>query len=194
MTLDHVVVIACSRGGREAVIHLDLTPRRSAIILAPHIDEEEIVEDIKRKGRKVDSFVLSETLEPGNIYVYGYHPRGGWSRPTFYFEDDDTLIINRSDYQMADYVMSQAADHYKFRCIGIILSGRGIDGAEGALAIKRNNGKVIVQLEQKQCISGQHKYESGMARNAIRSLEEHGLKPDLVGQIHMLKEYLKRNI
>jgi two-component system chemotaxis response regulator CheB len=44
-----------------------------------------------------------------------------------------------------DDTMQVLARHYRARCIGVVMTGKLHDGAEGARAIKRVGGRVIVQ-------------------------------------------------
>lgn len=47
----------------------------------------------------------------------------------------------------ADVLFVTMAVNYRNRCIGVILSGSGQDGAIGSLAFKAAGGKVIVQQD-----------------------------------------------
>jgi two-component system chemotaxis response regulator CheB len=44
-----------------------------------------------------------------------------------------------------DDSMDTLARRYRDRCIGVVMTGKLQDGAQGARAIKRNGGRVIVQ-------------------------------------------------
>lgn len=59
-----------------------------------------------------------------------------------------------------DLTFSSAAQVFRERTLAIILSGMGNDGGEGALAVKRNGGRVVVCAE-KDCLV------YGMARTAL---------------------------
>lgn len=53
-----------------------------------------------------------------------------------------------------DVTMKSVADAYGENAVGIILTGMGVDGAEGMRAIKRRNGKTIAQDEATSLIFG----------------------------------------
>jgi len=53
-----------------------------------------------------------------------------------------------------DVTMESVAANTGYRCIGVVLTGMGSDGKEGAAAIKRSGGRVIVQDEPTSVIYG----------------------------------------
>ena len=53
-----------------------------------------------------------------------------------------------------DVTMESVAAKSGYRCIGVVLTGMGSDGKEGAAAIKRAGGRVIVQDEPTRVIYG----------------------------------------
>ena len=56
-----------------------------------------------------------------------------------------------------DVAMSSAAEAYRDKVIGVLLSGMGKDGAEGMKAIKERGGKTIAQDELTSVIFGMPK-------------------------------------
>ncbi|MFW9822140.1 MAG: CheB methylesterase domain-containing protein, partial [Candidatus Thorarchaeota archaeon] len=56
-----------------------------------------------------------------------------------------------------DVLFFSAADVYKNRTLGIILTGLGDDGARGLKAIKSNGGKTIAESEETSIIYGMPK-------------------------------------
>jgi two-component system chemotaxis response regulator CheB len=53
-----------------------------------------------------------------------------------------------------DVTMQSVAGNPAYRCIGVVLTGMGSDGRDGATAIKRSGGRVIVQDEPTSVIYG----------------------------------------
>ena len=68
-----------------------------------------------------------------------------------------------------DVTMEAAARAYRDRCIGVILTGMGSDGKEGATLIKRLGGKVIVQDESTSAVYGMPRsvVEAGYADRVV---------------------------
>jgi two-component system chemotaxis response regulator CheB len=54
----------------------------------------------------------------------------------------------------ADQLLSSAADAYGSRAVGVVLTGMGDDGAEGARKIARNGGSILVESEQSAIVYG----------------------------------------
>ena len=48
----------------------------------------------------------------------------------------------------ADRLFASAAEAFGGRCIAVVLSGAGLDGAEGALAVRTAGGEVLVESEE----------------------------------------------
>jgi two-component system chemotaxis response regulator CheB len=57
----------------------------------------------------------------------------------------------------ADVTMLSAVKHYGRRTLGVVMTGMGKDGAAGALAIKKAEGKVIAQDQMTSVIYGMPK-------------------------------------
>jgi two-component system chemotaxis response regulator CheB len=83
-----------------------------------------------------------------------------------------------------DILMKSVARHYGPRCVGVILTGMGNDGAEGMKEIKNNGGKTIAQNQHTCIVFGMSKAAidlrvvdsivplSQVAKNIIVSMEE----------------------
>ncbi len=80
----------------------------------------------------------------------------------------------------ANNLLMSVADHYGKNSLGIILTGMGDDGKEGAMAIHSAGGKVIAESEKSAVIYGMPKevVKSGAA-DAVLSLDE---IPDYIGR------------
>ena len=93
-----------------------------------------------RSKLPVRSLGMTDALEPGLVHVL---PPG-----TALANVDDGYVAAQTlqeGRRTADDTMTAAADRYGSGCIGVVLSGRLNDGAEGARSIKRAGGRVIVQ-------------------------------------------------
>lgn len=84
-----------------------------------------------------------DPIQPGYIYICpaDYH---------VLVEEDESFSLDSSEKvhhsrPSLDVVFSSAADIYKERLVGIILSGANRDGASGLLEIKEKGGITVVQ-------------------------------------------------
>ncbi len=86
-------------------------------------------------------------------------PGGVWIAPgDRHLEFDERGAIVLTDGPLvngcrpaADVTMASAARVYGRRCLGVVMTGMGKDGAQGALAIKRADGKTLAQ-DQSSCV------------------------------------------
>ena len=79
----------------------------------------------------------------------------------------DVISLNHDDKEQgvrpcANVLMRSVAEAYGEKAVGLILTGMGCDGTEGAAAIKKRGGTVIVQ-DEKSCII------YGMPRSVVES-------------------------
>ena len=84
-----------------------------------------------------------DPIEPGHVYLAppDYHllvERGG----TLALSTDDRVQYARPSI---DVLFESAAEAYRERCIGVVLTGLNEDGAEGLARIKELGGVAIVQ-------------------------------------------------
>jgi two-component system chemotaxis response regulator CheB len=56
-----------------------------------------------------------------------------------------------------DVMMKDVANLYRHRCLGVIMTGMGSDGADGCAAIRRNGGYVLGQDEATSDVYGMNK-------------------------------------
>lgn len=68
-----------------------------------------------------------------------------------------------------DVTMETAARVYRDRCIGVVLTGMGADGRDGAAIIRRHGGRVIVQDESTSAVYGMPRsvIEAGCADKVV---------------------------
>jgi len=144
------IVIGASAGGMFALKKLlSSLPAdfRIPIIIVQHIaanSENYIVEFLdnstKLKVKEVDE---KEKISKGFVYICppNYH---------LMVEHDHTLSLSADEKvnysrPSIDVLFYTAADSFKSKLIGIVLTGANDDGSRGLLAIKKNNGLIIVQ-------------------------------------------------
>ena len=93
-----------------------------------------------RSKLPVSTLTTVDTLEPGRVHVL---PPG-----TALASVDGGVLAPRlpaEGWRTADPTMTAAAGRYGAACIGVVVSGRLDDGADGSRSIKRAGGRVIVQ-------------------------------------------------
>lgn len=145
-----LVLIGGSAGSLEVLMKIlpKLQPLNDfAIVIVLHrktAEDSTLEELIAMKTKVVVKDVEDKTpLLPGFIYVApsDYH---------LLFEKTGFLsldISERVNYSRPsiDVSFESAADAFKESVVGILLSGANADGTNGLLAIKNENGKVIIQ-------------------------------------------------
>jgi len=144
----YVVGIGSSAGGLKALKEFFRrlpTTIPAAFIVITHLnrDRHSILNDLLATQTAIPVARVDEDVQilPGNIYVLTENTsltiRNGWLKVA----PRDQKILNSS----VDIFFSSLADEFKARAIGIILSGGGNDGLEGALHLAESGGKVMVQ-------------------------------------------------
>ena len=144
------VVLGTSAGGVEALSVLlpALEPDiRAAVFVVLHLPKERpslLVELFQRKCRVAVCEAMDKApVEPGTVYFAppDYHlliDRG----PSIALSADDLVNFSRPS---VDVLFESAADVYKERLLGIILTGASHDGAAGLDAVASAGGLTIVQ-------------------------------------------------
>ena len=169
-----VVIIGSSTGGPKALCELvpDLPADLPAsLLIVQHMPAGFTKSLAKRLDQlaqmRVKEAEAGDSIEPGRALVApgGYH-----------------LVVN-SDYTVSlssmppkhglrpavDVTMEAAARAYGSSCIGVVLTGMGCDGRDGAVTISRSGGGVIVQDEATSVIYGMPRsvIESGRANKVV---------------------------
>jgi len=143
-----VVVLAGSMGGVQAMSDvLGGLPRAfpAAIVVTLHRAARPGLDHLPdvlsfRSPLPVQTLGMADALEAGRVHVLPpgtalVHVDGGFLAPEALHEG----------WRTADPTMTTVAARYGPGCIGVVLSGRLNDGADGARSIKRAGGRVIVQ-------------------------------------------------
>lgn len=160
-----VVLIGSSTGGPTAleVIFSALKDRtvKVPILVTQHMPPNFTDALAKRLG--LISGLLAgegkngETLVPGHIYVApgDYHmsiqrlPNSG--QPVIKI---DQAPKRNSVRPAVDFLFESAAHEYGSSCAGFVLTGMGEDGKDGAIAIKRANGAIMIQNRETSVVWG----------------------------------------
>lgn len=163
------VLIAASTGGPRALESIFATLPRTVdvpLFVVQHIPEEFSISFVKRlnsaRGPKV---VLAEdgmevTSDRAYLAPGGRHMRlnrGDGARLVIKLDDGEPVRFVRPS---ADVLFKSAVEVLHGNILAVVLTGMGSDGADGALAVKRAGGRVVVQDEETSVIFG-------MARAAI---------------------------
>lgn len=159
---DRVVVVASSTGGPKALAQLfESLPKEfpAAMLIVQHMPAG----FIESFARRLDGFgtLACREAKPGDRVTPGLalmapgdkHMRvgpGGALR----FEDDPPMHGVRP---AADPMFMTAAKVYGARCLGLVLTGMGRDGAEGAVALRAAGAPVFGEAESTCTIYGMPK-------------------------------------
>jgi two-component system, chemotaxis family, protein-glutamate methylesterase/glutaminase len=147
-----VVAIVGSAGGIGAMERvLQQLPRDldAAVIIVLHLTPQHKSLLARILGRSTNLRVREaadgDVLEPGSVYVA---PPDAHLLVTA----DGKVRLDQSELvhhvrPSADVLLLSLAREYKGRCLAIVLSGTGIDGAAGTAAVKKAGGLVVAQNE-----------------------------------------------
>lgn len=154
-----LVVIGSSTGGPTALENIFSQirgPLNCPIIIVQHmppIFTTTLAERISKiTGIKAVEAVHGDVLEKNCIYVVpgDYHLRlEGDVHHTRMLLSQDAQI--NSVRPAVDPLFATASNIFKEHCLGLVLTGMGMDGRDGALSIKENGGAVVIQ-DQNSCV------------------------------------------
>ncbi len=144
-----LVVVGCSLGGMKALhtIFSALTDEFCvpiAIVQHRHKRSNEQLPEYFRRSTKlcVVDADDKQTIKPGCVYLAPANYHLLVEKGAFSLSVDDTVGFSRPSI---DILFETAADAYRNRLIGIVLTGANSDGARGVRHIKRRGGFVVVQ-------------------------------------------------
>lgn len=147
-----VVAIVGSAGGiraMEGVLEQLPAGLAAAVIVVIHLTPQypSVLADIlaRKTALVVKQAAPGDALETGTVYVA---PPDAHLLVT----EAGTLVLERSELvhhvrPSADALLLSIAKEYDARCLAVVLSGTGIDGAAGAAAVKQAGGSVLAQDE-----------------------------------------------
>lgn len=166
----HLVIIGASTGGATAIEYIlsQVSKRFSgAIIIAQHMPGGFTSTFSKRLDAMCSLPVLEAEngiavesgkvyVAPGDTHIVVNSTMGNKNQLRIDFYDDD-LINDSYDKPSIDLLMRSAVSLYKDKTIGVILSGLGRDGTDGARAIRSHGGLMLAQSENSSKIFGMAK-------------------------------------
>jgi len=144
------IVIGVSSGGMTALKFIFSTlpaDFRIPIVIVQHVSEHSDNEWIGLLNSKSNLTIKEadekDKIETGNVYIApaNYH---------LLIENDKTFSLTIDEYvnfarPSIDVLFESAAEAYKDRLIGVVLTGSNNDGAKGIKRIKELGGMVIIQ-------------------------------------------------
>lgn len=157
-----VLVVASSTGGPHALI--DFFSRVGArihlpILVAQHMPPlftASLARQIEQvSGRACREAIQGESLRSDITYIApgDYHMRlsGERSSPVILLDQEDRRNYVRP---CADFLFESAAEIYGPHILGIVMTGMGRDGADGAGRIKEKGGAVLIQDKESSVVFG----------------------------------------
>lgn len=161
---DKCVAIAISTGGPPALTLLfeELTPPMPPIVVVQHMPAD-FTKPFAWRLNSISRLEIKEAQEgdallPNHVYIApgGKHlelrERGGQTKTHIF--DGDLVSGHRPS---CDVTMKSAAVIYGHRCLGMIMTGMGRDGADGCGEIRRRGGYVLGQDEASSDVYGMNK-------------------------------------
>lgn len=172
-----LVCIASSTGGPPALerVFSGLSSNLGAVFAIVQHLPEGFAESLARRLSNVSDIRVSlaedaAPMLPGRAYVapYGRHlivDRVGGRPVTRLIEGAPLHGVRPA----ADTLMKSAAEEWGDRSVAVVLTGMGADGAQGALAIKRAGGEVVIQDEETSIVWGMPgtAFKAGAATRAV---------------------------
>lgn len=156
---DRVVVVAASTGGPRALhTFFEGLPKLfpAPIAMVQHMPAG-FVESLAKRLNAIGT-VPCQVMRPGDSLTPGVAylaPSGTHTKILknghFEFVDGPTI---HGVKPAADPLFLSAAEHFSNRCIGVVLTGMGRDGAEGAKTIRQAGGVVLAESETTCVIYG----------------------------------------
>ncbi len=144
------IVIGASAGGLKAILYLLVglpADYPIPVVLVQHRtrDQKELLEEVLQHKCKiaVKQADEKETIEGGYVYIAppGYHLMIESDR-SFSLSSDDPFLLGTPSITI---LFESAAQVYKDKLVGIILTGANDDGSDGIRLIKKHGGFTIAQ-------------------------------------------------
>lgn len=143
------MAIGASAGGIEALhVVLEALPRDfpAAVLVVQHLDPRHRSRLPALLGRRcrlsVKEATSGETVEPGTVYI---------AAPDAHLLVRDGRVVLSGGRHVhfsrpsIDLLFESVADAYGKRAISLVLTGSGVDGADGTRAVKAKGGTTLVQ-------------------------------------------------
>lgn len=158
------IAIGISTGGPPALTTIlpRIEPPTPPIVIVQHMPAQFTLPFAKRLDGicplEVRQAEEGDVLQPNQVYLApgGMHlelVRRG-SRVLVKLQDGDPVSSHRPS---VDVMMISAANAYRHRCLGVIMTGMGSDGVEGCRAIRNAGGTVLGQDAATSDVYGMNK-------------------------------------
>lgn len=144
-----IVVIGCSLGGMHALQEIlpafpaDF-PVPIAVVQHRHKRSNEALPTLLRKSAKLCLVDVEDKqyIKKGCVYLAPADYHLLVEKGVFSLSVDAAVAFSRPSI---DVLFESAADAYRDRVVGVVLTGANADGARGAARIKKRGGFVVVQ-------------------------------------------------
>lgn len=157
-----VLVIASSTGGPtmlESVFSQVAGPLHCPIFITQHMPPI-FTATLASRIQKISGItclegVHGQLVEPNTIYIApgDYHMSLAGSKEQLRITLNQDPLIN-SVRPAADPLFESAANIFKHKCLGLVFTGMGADGRQGAIKIKEAGGAVGIQNESSCVVFG----------------------------------------
>lgn len=157
-----IVVIGSSTGGPtvlERIFAGLATPLSCPIVIAQHMPPVFTASFAERLS-KISGITVTEArhgdvLEKNHVYIVpgDYHLRLQGTREKTAISLDQGPLIH-SVRPAVDPLFQTASEIFGSRCLGLILTGMGFDGRDGAVAVKRRSGAIVIQSKESCVVFG----------------------------------------
>ena len=144
-----LIAIGCSLGGMQALLTIlkSLSPEFCvplAIVQHRHKASNENLPSYFRRATHLNVVDVEDKqwIKPGTIYLAPADYHLLVEKGSFSLSVDAAVGFSRPSI---DVMFESAADAYRDRLVGVVLTGANADGARGAKQIKRRGGMVIAQ-------------------------------------------------
>jgi two-component system, chemotaxis family, protein-glutamate methylesterase/glutaminase len=162
VSVKNLVVIGASTGGPKAILEIvqGLSENMPAcFLIVQHMPKGFTLSFAERiswqSGMRAKEAEEGDELGTGKIFVApaGYHMTLDREGETVRLRLNQDPLVNFVRPSI-DVTMFSAAEIFGKTCVGVILTGMGKDGAEGARKIKEAGGTVIIQDEKSSVVWG----------------------------------------
>lgn len=160
----NLIIIGSSTGGTEAIrqvitrFPVDAPP----ILITQHMPEGFTASFAERMNKLCQVTVQEardgEVIQPGHVYIAPGHShlKLGRRGTQFITELDSAAPVNRHRPSV-DVLFESAASNAGHRCVGVLLTGMGKDGAKGLLSMREKGAHTIAQDEASCVVFGMPK-------------------------------------
>ena len=180
---EFLIVVGSSAGGIDALSKLmgGLAPDLpAAIVVAQHLEpgRRSMLQEILQRRTTIPVVVVDgkTLLGAGKVYVIPAGSNAVVNRGLIELRPDGSSTSHPS----LDLVLTSAATAYAERLFAVVLTGKGSDGANGAVAVKKAGGTVIIQDPKSAAYPSMPRALPPTAVDHVAAVEEIG---PLLGQL-----------